>query len=132
MRPTGHEEAGYPLEATSLATYTRIDPAHQAVFSPVVIQDMLRKELGFDGVVISYDLGNAAAVKALPPGRRALAFLRAGGDLVLSVNAGDIPAMTSAVLAAVGDGPVLRAHVEQSVRRVLAAKQAAGLLRCAG
>ncbi|MER5544844.1 hypothetical protein ACWDBD_34880 [Streptomyces sp. NPDC001118] len=40
--------------------------------------------------------------------------------------------MTSAVLAALGDEPALRAHVEQSGRRVLAAKQAAGLLRCAG
>ncbi|GHI03498.1 beta-N-acetylhexosaminidase [Streptomyces cellostaticus] len=124
--------AGARFVMISLATYTRIDPAHQAVFSSVVIQDMLRKELGFDGVVISDDLGNAAAVKAIPPGRRALAFLRAGGDLVLSVNAGHIPAMTSAVLAALGDEPALRAHVEQSVRRVLAAKQEAGLLRCAG
>ncbi|MFE0513677.1 glycoside hydrolase family 3 N-terminal domain-containing protein [Streptomyces sp. NPDC058964] len=115
----------------SLATYTRMDPAHQAVFSPIVIEDALRRDLGFDGVVISDDLGNAAAVQSMPPAQRALAFLRAGGDLVLTVNAEHIPAMTSAVLNAERDQPTLRAHVEASVRRILAAKTTVGLIHCA-
>ncbi|MGW7404052.1 glycoside hydrolase family 3 N-terminal domain-containing protein [Streptomyces sp. NPDC054833] len=123
--------AGARFVMVSLATYTRIDPARQAVFSPIVIEDALRKDLGFDGVVISDDLGNAAAVQSMPPAQRALAFLRAGGDLVLTVNADHIPAMTAAVLNAERDQPALRAHVEASVRRILAAKKAAGLIHCA-
>ncbi|MET8454218.1 glycoside hydrolase family 3 N-terminal domain-containing protein [Streptomyces sp. NPDC005209] len=123
--------SGARFVMVSLATYTRIDPAHQAVFSPVVIEGALRRDLGFDGVVISDDLGNAAAVQSMPPTQRALAFLRAGGDLVLTVNADHIPAMTSAVLDAERDQPALRAHVEASVRRILAAKRAAGLVHCA-
>ncbi|MFJ9818492.1 glycoside hydrolase family 3 N-terminal domain-containing protein [Streptomyces sp. NPDC101151] len=122
--------AGARFVMISLATYTRIDPERQAVFSPVVMDDLLRKDLGFDGVVMSDDLGNAAAVQRIPPGRRALAFLRAGGDLVLTVNADRIPAMTTAVLNAMSGQPALRAHVEASVRRILSAKQEAGLVRC--
>ncbi|MFD8811211.1 glycoside hydrolase family 3 N-terminal domain-containing protein [Streptomyces sp. NPDC059627] len=122
--------AGARFVMVSLATYTRIDPAHQAAFSPTVIDGMLRKDLGFDGVVVSDDLGNAAAVQAVPPGQRALAFLRAGGDLVVTVNTDDIPAMTSAVLDAMRTDPALRTRVDASVRRVLAAKQAAGLMTC--
>ncbi|WP_307818565.1 glycoside hydrolase family 3 N-terminal domain-containing protein [Streptomyces sp. MBT62] len=122
--------AGARFVMVSLATYTRIDPAHQAVFSTTVIDGMLRKDLGFDGVVVSDDLGNAAAVQAVPPGQRALAFLRAGGDLVVTVNTDDVPAMTSAVLDATRSDPALRTRVDASVRRVLAAKQAAGLMTC--
>src|SRR4029078_13392924 len=37
----------------SSATYTRIDSAHRAVFSPTVLQGMLRNDLGFTGVIMT-------------------------------------------------------------------------------
>ncbi|MFD8723553.1 glycoside hydrolase family 3 N-terminal domain-containing protein [Streptomyces sp. NPDC059629] len=127
---TRPDPRGARFVMVSLVTYTRIDPAHQAAFSPTVIDGMLGKDLGSDSVVVSDDLGNAAAVQAVPPGQRALAFLRAGGDLIVTVNTGDVPAMTSAVLGAMLSDPALRTRVDASVRRVLAAKQAAGLVAC--
>ena len=59
--------AGVPFVMVSLATYTKIDPDHLAVFSPTVIDGMLRGDLGFDGVVISDALG-ATAVAVDPAG----------------------------------------------------------------
>jgi beta-N-acetylhexosaminidase len=56
--------AGVPFVMVSLATYTKIDPDHLAVFSPTVIDGMLRGDLGFDGVVISDALG-ATAVRSV-------------------------------------------------------------------
>jgi hypothetical protein len=50
----------------ALATYTKIDPTQLAVFSPTVMR-LLRNGLGFSGVIVSDDLGEAAAVP--PPGR---------------------------------------------------------------
>lgn len=123
-------KAGAPFVMISSATYSRIDPNHQAVFSSVVIKDMLRKDLGFKGVVVSDDLGQAVAVKAVPPAERALNFLSAGGDLVLTIEPNQIPAMAKAVQTRMAQNPAFRDQMNQSVHRVLTAKQQAGLLTC--
>ncbi|MHA6757714.1 glycoside hydrolase family 3 N-terminal domain-containing protein [Streptacidiphilus sp. PAMC 29251] len=123
-------QAGAQFVMASLATYTRIDPAHPAVFSSTLLHGVLRGTLGFQGVVISDDLGNAVSVRSVPVGQRATAFLAAGGDLVLTVDPSTVDAMTSAVLARVAHDPAFRAGVDASVRRVLTAKLAAGLLSC--
>jgi hypothetical protein len=61
----------------SLATYERIDPDHLAVFSPTIIDGILRKDMGFRGVVTSDALG-ATAVSSIPAGTRAVDFISAG------------------------------------------------------
>jgi beta-N-acetylhexosaminidase len=123
-------EAGAPFVMISSATYSKIDPKNRAAFSSTVIQTLLRKDLGFKGVVVSDDLGNAVAVKTVSPGDRAVKFLSAGGDLVLTVEPNLIPAMTSAVRTRMTQSATFRGQVEQSVHRVLDAKQKAGLLSC--
>jgi beta-N-acetylhexosaminidase len=123
-------EAGAPVVMISSATYSRIDPKNRAAFSSTVIQTLLRKEMGFKGVVVSDDLGNAVAVKTVSPGDRAVKFLSAGGDLVLTVEPNLIPAMTTAVQTRMTRSESFRWQVEQSVHRVLNAKQKAGLLSC--
>ena len=45
---------------------------------------LLRDGLGFTGVIVSDDLGEAGAVQAVPAATRAVDFLAAGGDLVTS------------------------------------------------
>ncbi|MEU5592816.1 glycoside hydrolase family 3 N-terminal domain-containing protein [Streptomyces sp. NPDC020298] len=123
-------KAGAPFVMVSLATYSRIDPKHQAVFSSTVIQGLLRKTLGFKGVVISDDLGNAVAVKAVSPANRAVNFLSSGGDLVLTVEPNLVPAMANAVQNRMAQNAAFRTQVDQSVHRILTAKQQAGLLSC--
>lgn len=123
-------QAGTPFVMISNAIYARIDPAHQAAFSPTVIRTVLRGSLGFRGVVISDDLGQAVAVTDRSPARRALDFLLAGGNLVLTVVPSDIAPMTSAVVSRLPGDAALRTAVNDSLRRVLTAKQNAGLLTC--
>jgi beta-N-acetylhexosaminidase len=91
---------------------------------------MLRQDLGFQGVIVSDDLGKAASVRSVAPGQRAVSFLRAGGDLVLTVNNGVLPAMVEAVSYAARHDAAFKARTEASVRRVLTAKETAGVLRC--
>ncbi|MFD7677227.1 glycoside hydrolase family 3 N-terminal domain-containing protein [Streptomyces sp. NPDC060187] len=123
-------KAGAPFVMISSATYSKIDSKNRAAFSSTVIQGMLRKDLGFKGVVISDDLGNAVAVKSVSPGDRAVKFLSAGGDVVLTVEPNLIPAMTKAVQSRMAQSSTFRDQVNQSVHRVLNAKQKAGLLSC--
>lgn len=112
----------------STATYTRIDADHPAAFSSAVITDLLRKRLGFPGVVVSDDLANAAQVRYLSAGQRAVAFLAAGGDMVLTVDSALVAAMTSAIRARMRTDPAFASTVDASVRRILRAKQNRGLL----
>ena len=93
-----------------------------------MLTGLLRERLGFDGVVVSDDVGNAAAVADVPAGERAVRFLAAGGTLVLTVDATLVPEMIDAVLAR-GDGdPAFAAQVDAAVRTALMAKARAGLL----
>jgi beta-N-acetylhexosaminidase len=122
-------DAGAPFVMVALATYTRIDPDHQAVFSPRVI-GLLRDELGFDGVIVSDEIGNAEAVQSIPAGKRAIDFLTAGGDMIISKTVPPAVTMARAVLARMGSDDSFRARVDEAVNRVLGAKKAAGLLSC--
>lgn len=123
-------QAGVPVVMVSSATYTRIDRDHQAVFSSVVLRDLLRDSLGFKGVIISDDLGNAVAVSDRTPAQRALDFFAAGGDLLLTVQPANIAPMTTAILSRLPHDAALRTSVDDSLHRVLTAKRDAGLLTC--
>jgi beta-N-acetylhexosaminidase len=114
----------------ALALYTKIDPDHLAVFSSVVMTQMLRNSLGFGGVIISDDLGAAAAVANIPPATRAIDFLSAGGDMIISKTAAPADAMVQAIRARVAADASFRQRVEDAALRVLRAKQAFGLLPC--
>ena len=122
-------DAGVPYMMVAEATYTKIDPNHLAVFSSVIM-GLLRNGLGFNGVIVSDDLGDAAAVASIPAGQRALDFLNAGGDLITSQKIAPAEQMASTVLATASSDSAFRATVDAAVRRVLAAKQAQGLLPC--
>jgi beta-N-acetylhexosaminidase len=122
--------AGVPFVMVALALYTQIDPTHFAVFSPVVIQQMLRQRMGFKGVIVSDDIGEAAQVQTISAGRRATDFLNAGGDLITSQVLPPAETMAADVLADANSSPSFRAVVAAAVMKVLAAKQALGLLPC--
>lgn len=120
--------SGVPVVMMSSAVYTKIDASRPAVFSLTVVTGLLRGSLGFRGVVMSDDLGNAKAVAAWSAGDRAVRFINAGGDEVLTVNASTIPAMVTAVRARASTDSVFRGKVAAAVMRVLTAKAAEGLL----
>ncbi len=89
---------GAGAEAVMLAhvTYPAVDTL-PAGYSRVWIEDILRRELGFRGVVISDDIGMAAAESAGGVAGRIHAHLDAGCDLVLVCS----PALVAEALTAV-------------------------------
>lgn len=121
-------KAGVPFVMMSTAIYTKIDPNQPAAFSKTVVSGMLRGDLGFQGVVISDDLGAAKQVSGYSVGARAVDFVAAGGDMVLTVDATQAAAMTQALLAKANSSPAFKALVDAAALRVLQAKQARDLL----
>jgi beta-N-acetylhexosaminidase len=124
--------AGVPFVMISLATYEKIDPDHLAVFSPTVIDGMLGRDLGFRGVVISDALGAAKAIAAIPPATRAVDFVEAGGDMIISNQVAPAIEMARALASRAAAQPSFRALVDDAALHVLDAKEEAGLLPCEG
>jgi beta-N-acetylhexosaminidase len=123
-------KAGTSMVMISTVTYTRIDPKNRAVFSPTVIQGMVRGDLGWRGVVITDDVGAAAEVAAVPAGDRATRFVAAGGDIVINAKAGLTAEMVGALVAKAQQDKSFAAQLTSSVRRVLTLKQDHGLVSC--
>ncbi len=121
--------AGTSSVMISNAVYTQIEPGTPAVFSKKVI-GLLRDGLRFGGVIISDDLGAAAAVGSIPVEDRGVKFLDAGGDLVINVDASSIEAMFAQTVARAKADPEFAATVKTKAARVLALKTQVGLLDC--
>lgn len=122
-------DAGADMVMVSSVVYTRIDARRQAVFSRTVVEGMIRDDLGFDGVVISDDLA-AAAVRDVAPGRRAVDFVRAGGDLAIVGDPAEAATMARALVERAASDPAVAARVDESAARVLALKDRRGLADC--
>jgi beta-N-acetylhexosaminidase len=123
--------AGVPFVMVSLATYERIDSAHLAAFSPAIIGGMLRRDLAYRGVVISDSLG-AAAVASIAPATRAVDFLDAGGDMIISNQLAPAIEMARAIASLAAERTPFRERVDDAALRILRAKEAVGLLPCGG
>jgi len=76
--------ADLPAAMTSHVVYSAVDPSHPATTSPIVIRDIIRERIGFDGLLMSDDV----SMKALSGdyGERAAAIHDAGCDIVLHCN----------------------------------------------
>ena len=96
-----------------------------ASMSKKLTTDLLREELGFDGVVITDGLQMKAA-GAEPDGEKAVRCLEAGADLLLEIA--DVEGTVQALEQAVADGRLTEARIDESVLRVLHLKMEHGLL----
>ena len=101
-----------------------------AAFSPIVMTQMLRGSMGFSGVIVSDDLGDTVAVASMPPASRAIDFLTAGGDMIISKTSAPADAMVKAVRLRAAQDPAFRQRVDDAALRILRAKQRFGLLPC--
>jgi beta-N-acetylhexosaminidase len=123
-------EAGSAAVMISSARYPKLDANSVAAFSTPIVTGLLRQRLGYTGLIVSDDLGAAGAVSSVPVGDRAVRFIQAGGDLVLTVKASDAGPMSAALLAAAQANPAFDTRVTDAAARVIRSKYRAGLLTC--
>ena len=89
--------ADMPLGMSAHVVYTAVDPERPATTSPVVIGDVIRGSIGFDGLLMSDDLSMKALAGSLRA--RAEAALAAGCDVALHCN-GQLAEMREVAAAA--------------------------------
>jgi beta-N-acetylhexosaminidase len=134
---------GAPAVVVSHAFYTAYDPVTPASLSPLVTFELLREELGFEGVAITDDLGAGAIVArgaaAEAAGRApaggtavtaaAVAALQAGADMLMISEPEDQDGVPKAILDALGTGDLAEDRLDEAVGRVLMLKRELGVLR---
>jgi beta-N-acetylhexosaminidase len=102
-------------------------PDLPATLSPAILTDLLRGELGFQGLVITDALGMGGIVNGFGAGEAAVRALEAGADALLMPA--DADAAIRAVVAAVEGRRLTRPRIQASVARLLSAKERLGLDR---
>jgi beta-N-acetylhexosaminidase len=123
-------KAGSVSVMMSSASYPKLDSKDIAAFSKPIITGLLRDKMGFDGLVMSDDLGAAKAAATITPGQRAVRFVAAGGDLALSIRPEDAQPMAEALIAEARTDPAFAARVDDAVGHVLKAKVRARQITC--
>ena len=101
------------------------DSTVPATLSPRVTTEILRKELDFNGLIVTDALDMAGVTANFSTGEVALRAFKAGADMLLLSE--DPYAARSAILRAVLSGEITENRLDDSVRRILRAKAWAGL-----
>jgi beta-N-acetylhexosaminidase len=115
-------DAGVPMVMVGHLLYPAIDPHNPASLSRDAIS-MLRRDLGFDGVVVTDDLAMAGASGSGTPAEAAVQAVQAGADLFIVSSPPQQQADAyDAVVEAVKSGEIPRSRIEKSVERLLAVK----------
>jgi beta-N-acetylhexosaminidase len=102
-------------------------PDLPATLSPAILTDLLRKQLGFKGLVITDALDMGGIAQGFSNGDAAVRALEAGADTLLMPADPDVA--IRAVVAAVESGRLTRTRIRESVIKILAAKERVGLDR---
>lgn len=100
------------------------DPDTPSTLSPAVMTDLLRRELGFDGVVFTDCLEMAAIADGLGVVEGAVRAFKAGADILLVSHREDRQlGVIDALLASVARGEISEARIDESLARIHRLKQ---------
>lgn len=116
-------EVGAPAIMTAHIVLQRLDPQRPATVSSTVLSGLLRRDLGFRGLVVTDALEMQAVSGRYGAGRAAVEAVRAGADVLLMPA--DPTAAVDALVAAVGSRALTRARLEESAARMVATLRAA-------
>lgn len=92
-----------------------------ATLSPVILQDKLRGELGFDGVIVTDAMDMGAITKQFSNAEAAIKSIQAGVDVVLCSR--EFTQVFDAVVKAVEKGEIKESRIDESVKRILKLKK---------
>jgi beta-N-acetylhexosaminidase len=122
-------QAGVDAVMSSHIRLPALDPTPglPATLSEPILTGLLRKDLGFGGLVFTDSMSMHAVSRRFPPDQAAALAVKAGADIVL--DSPDPEAALRGIREAVERGELRMERIDRSVRRILAAKARVGLDR---
>lgn len=107
----------------SHAMYPQIDPDHPSSLSKAIITDWLRKDMGYNGVVVTDDMDMGALAKHYTFGDMAVQSILAGSDILLVCHEYEhMQEAYNGLMKAVKDGRISKERLDESVKRILLMK----------
>ena len=112
----------------SHAMYPQIDPDHPSSLSKAIITDWLRKDMGYNGVVVTDDMDMGALAKHYTFGDMAVQSILAGSDILLVCHEYEhMQEAYNGLMKAVKDGRISKERLDESVKRILLMKMSRGM-----
>ena len=112
----------------SHAMYPQIDTDHPASLSKAIITDWLRRDMGYNGVVVTDDMDMGALAKHYTFGDMAVQSILAGSDILLVCHEYEhMQEAYNGLMKAVKDGRISKERLDESVKRILLMKMSRGL-----
>lgn len=103
--------------------YPNIDGNKPASMSPVIIQDLLRKDLAYEGIIISDDMTMGAIVNNYSIEDAAIEFLQAGGDILLLCHGeANTIGTIEEIKKTIEEGDISMERIDKKVYKVLSLK----------
>ncbi len=122
-------DAGVDAIMVAHVTVPALDPEpHKiATTSSAVVTDLLRKEMGFKGIIVTdaLGMGGLTHLYAKGIGRASVDAFKAGSDMLIVPP--DLDGSYRAMVHAVRTGEISRARLDESVRKILELKASLGL-----
>ena len=112
---------GVSAVMTAHLKVTALDPDNPATFSPLILTQLLRREMGFDGLIVTDALVMQAITQHYDSDDVAVMALEAGADVILMPV--DPEKTIDAICNAVKTGRLTRERLHESVERIWRAKQ---------
>ena len=107
----------------SHAMYPQIDADHPSSLSKAIITDWLRKDMGYNGVVVTDDMDMGALAKHYTFGDMAVQSIFAGSDILLVCHEYEhMQEAYNGLMKAVKDGRISKERLDESVKRILLMK----------
>lgn len=107
----------------SHAMYPQIDAAHPSSLSKAIITDWLRKDMGYNGVVVTDDMDMGALAKHYTFSDMAVQSILAGSDILLVCHEYEhMQEAYNGLMKAVKDGRISKERLDESVKRILLMK----------
>ncbi len=94
--------------------------------SSKVMTDLLRKKLGYNGIIMTDALSDKELTDSYTEQKAAVLAVQAGADMLLEPS--DVDAVYQALFQAVSDGKLTEQRIDESVQRILTAKIDGGLI----
>ena len=103
--------------------YPQIDNEFPATMSEKIINDILRVELEFDGLIISDDMTMGAIIDNYTIEEASVQFLKSGGDIILICHGNEnVDLVYNKILESVNKGILTEDEIDEKVYRILEIK----------
>lgn len=104
--------------------FPELDPIFPSTMSNKILTELLRKDLGFDGIIISDDMTMGAVIENYTLDVAVLEFLKAGGDIALICHGQDNPIkVINFIKESINNGEITLEEIDEKVYRILSLKE---------